>query len=102
MEIENKTEEIPFKEMPKRVRRRYNRFIKKNKSKHDMYVYIYGEAVVGYSSWSFKNILSWLVFFNRKPGFRFLNPDEVYVEEVKNKFNNEKSQNGKIKDNNEQ
>ena len=82
--LNQKIYEIPEinKEMPKRVRRRYNRFIRLNKAKHDMYVQFYGEACIGYFPWTFKNIMSWGIFSAARPGCRFLNPEETDVEEV--------------------
>jgi hypothetical protein len=78
-------------DMPPKIQRRYERFMRKYKGRHDMYIRVYGEAFIAYYSWSLENTISWLLGKDSKPGFRFLDPDEVYIEEVKEKYLNKKN-----------
>lgn len=83
--------EVEEGKMPPRVMKRYDRFMRKNRGKHDMYIHVYGEAFIAYYSWSLENTISWLLGKDSKPGFRFLDPEEVYIEEVKEKYLNKKN-----------
>ena len=50
--------EVEEGKMSPRVMKRYDRFMRKNRGKHDMYIHVYGEAFIAYYSWSLENTIS--------------------------------------------
>lgn len=76
--IFNTMKYIKRKYLPRIVERRLHRFIIKNKEEHDRYVAIYGEAIMAYTPWTIKNIFLWIIKKGEKPGFSFINPQELY------------------------
>ncbi len=59
-----------------RLKKKYIKFLIKNKDTYYRHYAVYGRTVVIYNPWSFKNIINWIFKGDKKPGFTFLNPEE--------------------------
>ncbi len=60
----------------KRLKRRYERFVKKNKEEYDLHMAIYGAVYIIYEPWTIRSIFLWIIKKSDKPGYKMINPQD--------------------------